>query len=127
MQSAYTARTREELETVRADLPITPRQAALEHRERRRHLTRRMIQETGGSLSLFVVCTAIWFFSDGHGHRGPFWPVWLLIVVMLSAVRNGWALYGPAPDLDAIERTLDGKRRQREARRERRHQRRLDG
>jgi len=109
LQAAYSAQTTGELETLRRDLPVTARQAALEHRARRAHLTRRMIQESGGSLGLFVVCTAIWLADGGDG---SFWPVWVLIVFVLSVVRNGWALYGPAPDLDAVEAQLNSRRGQ---------------
>jgi hypothetical protein len=42
--------------------------------------------------------------------------VWVLVVFLLSVVRNGWALYGPAPDLDAVEAQLDARRAQRVAR-----------
>jgi len=69
-----------------------------------------MIQESGGSLGLFGVCVVIWAAS---GANGSFWPVWVLVVFVLSLVRNGWALYGPAPDLDAVEAQLDARREQR--------------
>jgi hypothetical protein len=120
LQAAYSARTTAELETLRRDLPVTARQAALEHRTRRAHLTRRMIQESGGSLGLFVVCTVIWLVSGGSG---SFWPVWVLVVFVLSVVRNGWALYGPAPDLDAVEAQLNSRRGQPGTRRDQRHDR----
>ncbi|MGI8715908.1 MAG: DUF1707 domain-containing protein [Solirubrobacteraceae bacterium] len=110
LQSVYAARTTAELETLRRDLPRTDRQLAIDHAARRSHLLRRTIQETGGSLSLFVVCTAIWLFSGHDGHHGQFWPVWLLIIVVMSLARNGWALFGPAPDLDAAEARLDARR-----------------
>ncbi|HEX3977813.1 MAG TPA: hypothetical protein VHW96_16210 [Solirubrobacteraceae bacterium] len=35
------------------------------------------------------------------------------MVFLLSVVRNGWALYGPAPDLDAVEAQLDARRERR--------------
>ncbi|MDQ2896425.1 MAG: hypothetical protein M3Y09_12420, partial [Actinomycetota bacterium] len=57
-------------------------------------------------------------------HHGQFWPGWVLIVVALSLVRNAWALYGPAPDLNAVERQLDARRDSRGQRIERRSQRR---
>ena len=47
---------------------------------------------------------------DAHG---SFWPVWVLLIFVVSLVRNGWALYGPAPDLDAVEAQLDARRDQR--------------
>jgi hypothetical protein len=122
LQAAYAARTTTELDALRRDLPLTPRQTALGHAARRSHLTRRLVQETGGSLSLFVVCSGIWLASGAHGQ---FWPVWVLIVVVMSLARNGWALFGPAPDLDAVEQHLDTQRQRRLEQRDRRHRRRL--
>jgi Domain of unknown function (DUF1707) len=116
VQAAYTAQTKGELDGLRRDLPVTRRQAKLDHAARRSHLTRRMIQESGGSFGLFVICTVIWFAS---GASGQFWPVWVLLVFLLTVVRNGWALYGPAPDLDAVERSLDERRQQRQSERQR--------
>jgi hypothetical protein len=121
LQSAYSARTTAELDALRRDLPVTPRQTALSHAQRRSQLTRRMLQETGGSLGAFIVATVIWFASGAHGQ---FWPVWVLIVVVMSVARNGWALFGPAPDLDAVERQLEARRRQRAEHRRRRAERR---
>ena len=117
LKSAYAARTTAELDTLRRDLPVTPRQTALSQAQRRSQLTRRMLQEAGGSLGLFIVCTIIWAASGAHGQ---FWPVWLLIVVVMTCARSGWALFGPAPDLDAVERQLDSRRQQRAEHRERR-------
>jgi len=107
VQAAYAARTTGELDALRSDLPVPSRHVAIQHAERRRQLTRRMIQQSGGTLGLFVVCSAIWL-SDGA--NGQFWPVWVLLIFLLSVVRNAWALYGPAPDLDAVEAHLDAKR-----------------
>jgi len=126
LQATYAARTTGELDALRRDLPVTSRQVALNHAQRRAQLTRRLIQETGGSACLFVVCTAIWLASGAHGQ---FWPVWVLIVVLITLVRSGWALYGPAPDLDAVERRLDARRdhhSDRDARRHERHAQRHD-
>jgi hypothetical protein len=50
VQAAYSARTTGELDALRSDLPVPSRQVALQHAERRRQLTRRMVQESGGSL-----------------------------------------------------------------------------
>jgi Domain of unknown function (DUF1707) len=121
VSGAYEARTTGELDALRSDLPVPSRQMALEHAERRRQLTRRMVQESGGSLGAFVVCTVIWAAS---GASGQFWPVWVLVVFLLSVVRNGWALYGPAPDLDAVEAQLDARRAKRLSRDEERRGRR---
>jgi hypothetical protein len=107
VQAAYAAHTTGELDALRSDLPVPSHQVALQHAERRRQLTRRMLQESGGSLVAFVVCTAIWAAS---GASGGFWPVWVLLIFVVSVVRNGWALYGPAPDLDAVEAQLDARR-----------------
>jgi len=115
--AAYTARTRGELEALWTDLPTRAPDAAVADAERRRHLSRRLLQQTGGSAALFVVCTVIWLTS---GANGQFWPVWVLIVVAMSLVRNGWALYGPAPDLDAVEDRLDRDRQRRDRRAQRR-------
>jgi Domain of unknown function (DUF1707) len=122
LQAAYAARTTADLDALRRDLPASTRQGELSHAARRSHLTRRLIQETGGALTLFIVCCAIWLAS---GASGSFWPVWVLIVVLLSAARTGWALFGPAPDLDAVESHLDRQRRQSQ-RHSDRHRRRLD-
>jgi DUF1707 SHOCT-like domain len=120
LQAAYAARTTGELDALRRDLPVTSRQVAVNHAQRRAQLTRRLIQQTGGSLGLFVLCTAIWVVS---GAQGQFWPVWVLIIVLLTLVRSGWALYGPAADLDAVERRLDAHKEHRSARDERRDER----
>jgi Domain of unknown function (DUF1707) len=117
VKAAYQAGTTGELDALRSDLPVPSRHVALQHAERRRHLTRRMIQESGGSLGVFGVCTVIWAVSGAHGQ---FWPVWVLLVFLLSVIRNGWALYGPAPDFDAVEAQLDARRQQRLSRDERR-------
>ncbi len=109
VQSAYSARTLGELDALRQDLPVTPEQLALAVRERRSHLVRRTIQETGGSLGLFAVCTAIWI---GSGATGFFWPLFVVIGVIGLLLRNGWDLYGPAADLDAAEARLAAKRNQ---------------
>ena len=107
---AYEARTLGELDALRRDLPATTGGQALTRRQRRSDLTKRSLQETGGSAGLFVVCTVIWLAS---GASGQFWPVWVLIIVVLSLVRNGWALYGPGADLDAVEADLDARRERR--------------
>ena len=121
VQAAYAARTTGELDVLRGDLPVASQRVALQHAQRRRQLSRRMIQESGGSLSAFVVCTVIWAVSGAHGQ---FWPVWVLLIFVISVVRNGWALYGPAPDLDAVEAHLDHRRDQRVERRDHRGHRR---
>jgi hypothetical protein len=120
LQGAYEARTTGHLDALRRDLPLASREVASLHTARRAQLTRRLIQETGGSAGLFVICTAIWLASGGHHGRGEFWPVWVLIVVVLSLTRTGWALYGPAPDLDHVEAQLESRRQRRTQRAQRR-------
>ena len=73
--AAYTARTQRELAVLRADLPALPatreqERAALA--ERRRKLQRRLLQETGGLIGAFLLCTAIWLAT---GAEGSFWPI----------------------------------------------------
>jgi hypothetical protein len=116
LQATYAARTTTELDALRRDLPPSTRQVALTHRARRSHLTRRMIQETGGSAGAFVIATGIWLASGAHGQ---FWPVWILLAVLLTVGRTVWALFGPAPDLDAVEAQLEARRQQRLNHRER--------
>ena len=89
-------------------------------------MTRRLAQEAGGSAGLFVVCVVIWLAS---GANGQFWPIWVLIPILLLLGRNGWALFGPAADLDSVEADLDRRREKRltrETRRERERQRHLN-
>jgi hypothetical protein len=110
LQAAYGARTEGELETLLADLPKLPATRAQQKAElvaRRRHLQRRLIQEAGGGTALFLLCTVIWVTS---GADGNFWPGWVLLVVLIPLVRNAWRLYGPAPELDRVERELEGRR-----------------
>jgi Domain of unknown function (DUF1707) len=113
--SAYRAKTESELSAIRADLPMlpaTPSQRKAEIAQRRAHLQRRLLQQSGGGLAAFGVCTVI-YFSDGS-HRGQFWPIWILIVVLLPLLRSGWQLYGPAPELDRVERQLEQRGRPRD-------------
>jgi hypothetical protein len=122
LQAAYAARTTADLDALRRDLPASTQASAISHAARRSHLTRRLIQETGGALTLFIVSTAVWLASGGNG---SFWPVWILILVLLTAARSGWALFGPAPDLDAVESHLDRHRDRHLDRDQRRSRRRL--
>jgi hypothetical protein len=117
VQRAYAARTEQQLRELLADLPrlpVTRQQEKTELAARRRQLQRRMIQEAGGGLALLVVCVAIWVID---GAQGQFWPVWIAVVVLIPLIRNAWRLYGPAPQLDRVERELD--RRARHGRRRR--------
>jgi DUF1707 SHOCT-like domain len=120
VQRAYSARTEQELRALRADLPRLPlspqeRKAALA--ARRRQLQRRLIQESGGGLAVFAVCVIVWTVS---GAQGQFWPIWVAIIVLIPLLRNAWRLYGPAPELDRVERELERRSRHAEHRRGRR-------
>jgi hypothetical protein len=124
LAAAYAARTQRELAELRSDLPQLPATRAeqrAELAERRAHLQRRLLQQSGGTLGLFVLCTVIWLAS---GAQGQFWPVWVAIVAVVPLLRNGWRMYGPAPELDRVEREL-ARRERGEARRDgsRRHRR----
>ncbi len=114
VQAVYSARTEQELRKVLDDLPklpASPAQQKAELAQRRSMLQRRLVQEAGGGLGLFVLCTVIWLMSGGqHGH-GQFWPIWVLVVALVPLLRNGWRLYGPAPELERVERELDSRRR----------------
>ena len=116
LEAAYAARTEGELSRTLVDLPALPATQSselAELRDRRNQLQRRLVQQSGGGMALFVLGTAIWLID---GATGQFWPVWVLIVVVLPLLRNGWRLYGPAPDLDRVEAELE--RRERHAERQ---------
>ena len=120
VQAAYAARTQGELNALLADLPKLPATRAQQKAEiaqRRRELQRRLIQEAGGGGALFVLCTVIWLSSGAHDQ---FWPIWVALVVLIPLLRNGWRLYGPAPQLDRVERELE-RRSRRGRRRHRRY------
>jgi hypothetical protein len=107
VQAVYAARTQQELRSELSDLPAlpaSPQQVKAELVARRRHLQRRLIQESGGGMVLFIVCTAIWASNGGTGH---FWPIWVALIVVIPLIRNAWRLYGPAPELDRVERELE--------------------
>jgi hypothetical protein len=127
LEAIYAARTVGQLAELQRDLPALPTSVSTQRAElaeRRRMLQRRLVQQSGGGVCLFAVCTAIWAAS---GHRGGFWPVWILIVVLVPLLRNGWRMYGPAPDLDRVEAELERRERhaRRRSRRARRHAQRL--
>ncbi|MDQ6744766.1 MAG: DUF1707 domain-containing protein [Actinomycetota bacterium] len=119
VQAAYSARTTAELASLRADLPElppSPAEVRAELQSRRARLQRQLLQQTGGALSLFVLFVVIWLAAGAHD---GFWPVWFLIFPVLSLLRNGWRLYGPAPELEQVERELGRRNRRDRHRRER--------
>jgi hypothetical protein len=116
IQAVYGARTEGELKALTADLPKLPATRAEQKAEiaqRRRDLQRRMLQEAGGGSGGFLICTAIWLAS---GASGFFWPILVALGVLIPLVRNGWRLYGPAPEFDEIERELETRQRKNELR-----------
>jgi uncharacterized membrane protein YccC len=106
--AAYRASTRAELDALREDLPMSPAVLRNELAGRRAHLRRRLLQEGGGGLTASLVCVAIWLLS---GANGSFWPAWVIFFSLLPLLRDGWRLFGPAPELDAVERRLESRRR----------------
>jgi len=113
LEAAYRAKTGEELNELRADLPELPLSAQARRAEladRKAELRRRMLQHAGGAFTPFLICTAIW---AGSGADSPFWPVWLLIFPLVFVVRNAWRLYGPAPELERVARELEHRSRRR--------------
>ena len=121
VQAAYAARTVGDIRALLADLPRLPASPAQQKAEmvaRRRQLQRRLLQETGGGFSLFVICTVIWLASGGHHGHGQFWPIWVALFCVIPLLRNGWRLYGPAPQLDRVERELEARRHKDELRNE---------
>jgi hypothetical protein len=123
LQAIYGARTRGELDALSADLPALPLTAAQVRAiaaQQRSEISRRAIQNAGGSVAPFLLCTGIWAAS---GAGGFFWPIFLLIPTLAMIARVGWALYGPAPDLETAEREIRAHRdghRDRHQRRDRR-------
>ncbi len=101
--AAYRARTRADLDALRADLPMTPATVQGALAERRAHLRRSLLQEGGGALGISALCVAVWAAS---GAEGSFWPIWVIILSLIPIVRNAWLLWGPAPDHDAVEANL---------------------
>jgi Domain of unknown function (DUF1707) len=119
VQDAYAARTEAELRKLRADLPqlpLSPQEQKAALAARRSLLQRRLVQESGGGLAVFAVCVLVWTTS---GAQGQFWPIWVLIIVIIPLLRNAWRLYGPAPELDRVERELDSRARRGEYHRRR--------
>jgi hypothetical protein len=119
LDAVYRARTAGDLRTLLADLPVLP-PAPTAHRaelvQRRSVLQRQLLQQTGGGLVAFVICAAIWAAAGAHDY---FWPGWVALAALIPLLRNGWRLYGPAPEFDRVEADL-ARRRDRSARHERR-------
>jgi hypothetical protein len=116
LQGAYDARTVGDINALLADLPKLPATRAEQKAEiaqRRHELQRRLLQEAGGGSGAFIICTVIWLAS---GASGFFWPIFVALATLIPLLKNGWRLYGPAPEFDEIERELEARRHKNEAR-----------
>jgi hypothetical protein len=116
IEAVYEARTLGDLDAVGGDLPVLAAEQRADVSARRAQLQGRLLHQTGAALVPFLVCVAIWLAT---GANGMFWPIWVALAAAIPLVRNAWELYGPAPDLDRVERELD--RHRNRAERGRRH------
>jgi Domain of unknown function (DUF1707) len=121
LERALEARTQGELDSLRGDLPMSADGVRRAQAERRRHLRRRLVQEAGGTVGVSAVCVAVWLAS---GASGQFWPIWVILFGLIAIARDAWRLFGPAPDVDALEGDLQARRARRDSRAERRAERR---
>jgi hypothetical protein len=111
--SAYQARTRADLELVKADLPVSSTSVKLALVKRKTQLRRRLLQEAGGSLGACAVSVGIWLAS---GPAGTFWPGWVIALTLLPVARDAWRLFGPASDLEVVQARLQARHERRLAR-----------
>jgi hypothetical protein len=79
--SAYRARTRAELDVLRADLPVSATSVKLALFKRKAQLRRRLAQEAGGGLGVSALSVGIWLLTGGH-HHSDFWPAWVIGATM---------------------------------------------
>jgi hypothetical protein len=117
LEAVYRAKTRADLDTLRADLPVSSAAAKRALVERRSHLRRRLAQEAAASLIASLVCVAIWV---AVGASGGFWPGWVILFTLLPVVRDGWRLLGPGSELEVVEARLQARHERRLAREARR-------
>jgi hypothetical protein len=100
LNAAFAAKTAGELDTLTVDLPgLAVPAERTELAVRRGKLSRELVQQTGAALVPFLVCTLVWVIGGAHG---SFWPIWALIFPIVVLARDGWKLFGPAPDLDQV-------------------------
>ncbi len=114
---AYRACTRADLDKLRADLPVSSASVKLALSKRKRHLRRRLLQETGGSVGVAALSVGIWLAS---GPSGSFWPGWVIGFALLPVVRDSWRLFGPGSDLELVEARLQARHERQQARERRR-------
>lgn len=122
LDAVYSAKTGTDLQALRSDLPLSEAAAKRAYVQRKEHLKGRLVQEAGGAAIASGVCVAIWLAT---GASGSFWPIWVIICVLLPLLRDGWRLLGPSSDLDAVEARLQARHKRRIDREARRGQRRL--
>jgi hypothetical protein len=118
--AAYASSTRADLDALRADLPVSTASVKLALSKRRTQLRRRLFQEAGGSLGLSALSVGVWL-ATGPGDG--FWPGWVIGATLLPVVRDAWALFGPASDLDVVQARLQARHERQLARGRRRHHR----
>jgi len=110
---AYEARTRADLDALRADLPVSSRSVALALNKRKGRLRRRLVQEAGGGVGLSAVCVGVWLASGAHT---SFWPAWVIGATLLPVIRDAWQLLGPGSDLEVVHARLQARHERRLAR-----------
>jgi hypothetical protein len=82
LETAFSARTRAELEPLTADLPAPPPRAPRFERARRLH---RLRPDFGAYVAVSALLVAIWALTG----MGYFWPIWPIL---------GWGISFVAPD-----------------------------
>jgi uncharacterized protein DUF1707 len=110
LKETFSAKTVGELDALTADLPELSLAVVTAHTElalRRAKLSRELVQQTGGALIPFILCTVVWVLG---GANGSFWPIWALIFPIVVLARDGWKLFGPAPELDQVAESLAERR-----------------
>lgn len=117
VDAVYRAKTRADLDSLRADLPVSSAAAQRALSARRSHLRRRLVQESSGAIIVSLICVAVWIAA---GASGSFWPIWVIIFTMLPVVRDGWGLLGPGSNLEAVEASMQARHERRLAREARR-------
>jgi hypothetical protein len=117
LEAVYAARTRADLDALRADLPVSTVAARAALVERKSHLRRRLAQEAGGSATASLVCVTVWIAS---GATGAFWPIWVIVFTLLPLLRDGWRLLGPGSDIDVLEARMQARHERHLAREHRR-------
>ena len=122
----YAALTQAELDSLREDLPMGLVRVNSALAIRRAKLRRRLIQEGGGALGVSALCVAIWAVTGAH-HGSSFWPIWVILATGIPVIRNAWRLFGPAPDVESVERHLNARAEHRGRREQRRSRHRHHG